>query len=84
MQWLNENAVKSSFAPQKLKTELVNYLRERYSDCYKQIILLKQFQESTVKWQQEMNEIIDKNAQTAVEFAKKMRNDRIFQQENNQ
>jgi hypothetical protein len=77
MQWLNENTVKSSFASQKLKTELMNYLRENYNDCYKQTILLKQFQETTIKWQQEMNEIIDKNAQIAVEFAKKMRKDKI-------
>jgi hypothetical protein len=81
MQWLNENTVKSSFASQKLKTELMNYLHENYSNCYKQIILLKQFQETTIKWQQEMNEIIDKNAEIAIEFAKKMRNDKILQQE---
>jgi hypothetical protein len=84
MQWLNESAVKSSFASQKLKTELMNYLRESYSNCYKQTILLKQFQESTIKWQQEMNEIIDKNAQVAVEFAKKVRNKLPEEQENNQ
>ncbi len=77
MQWLNENTVKSSFASQKLKTELMNYLRENYNGCYKQTILLKQFQETTIKWQQEMNEIIDKNAQIAVQFAKKMRKDKI-------
>jgi hypothetical protein len=81
MQWLNENTVKSSFASQKLKTELMNYLHENYSNCYKQTILLKQFQETTIKWQQEMNEIIDKNAEIAIEFAKKMRNDKILQQE---
>jgi hypothetical protein len=84
MQWLNENTMKSSFASQKLKTELINYMRENYTNCYKQTILLKQFQETTNKWQQEMNEIIDKNAQIAVEFAKKIRKEKIFKRLNHQ
>jgi len=84
MQWLNENTMKSSFASQKLKTELINYIRENYTNCYKQTILLKQFQETTNKWQQEMNEIIDKNAQIAIEFAKKMRKEKILKRLNHQ
>ena len=77
MQWLNENALKSSFAPQKLKTELMIYLRENYTNCYKQTVLLQQFQEATNKWQEEMNEIIDKNAQLAIEFAQKIRKEKL-------
>ena len=76
MQWLNENAVKFSFASQKVKTELMDYIRESYSDCYKQTILVEQFQATTQKYQQEMNDIIDRNAQTAVELAKKTRHQR--------
>jgi hypothetical protein len=77
MQLLNENALKSSFSSQQLKTKLIKYIQESYRNCYKQTILLKQFQETTNKWQQEMNEIIDKNAQIAVEFAKKMHQEKI-------
>jgi len=84
MQWLNENTLKSSFASQKLKTELINYIRDNYKNCYKQIILLKQFQQTTNKWQQEMNEIIDKNAQIAIEFTKKMRQEKILKHLNHQ
>jgi hypothetical protein len=84
MQWLNENSLKSSFASQKLKTELINYIREHYTNCYKQTILLQQFQETTNKWQQEMNEIIDRNAQIAVEFAQKMRKEKLLQRLNHQ
>lgn len=84
MQWLNENALKASFASQKLKTELINYIHENYTNCYKQTILLKQFQETTNKWQQEMNDIIDKNAQIAIEFAKKMRKEKLLKRLNHQ
>ncbi|CAF3914866.1 unnamed protein product, partial [Rotaria sp. Silwood1] len=42
MQWLNENALKSSFASQKLKTELINYIRENYTNCYQQTIFRQQ------------------------------------------
>jgi hypothetical protein len=84
MQWLNENALKASFASQKLKTELINYINENYTNCYKQTILLKQFQETTNKWQQEMNDIIDKNAQIAIEFAKKMRKEKLLKRLNHQ
>jgi hypothetical protein len=84
MQWLNENALKLSFASQKLKTDLINYVRENYTNCYKQTLLLKQFQETTTKWQQEMNEIIDKNAQIAAEFSIKMRKEKILKRLNHQ
>lgn len=84
MQWLNENALKGSFASQKLKTELINYIRESYTNCYKQTIFLKQFQETTNKWQQEMNDIIDKNAQIAIELTKKMHEEKLLQRLNDQ
>lgn len=78
MQWLNESALKSSFASQKLKRELMNYIRENYSNCYKQTILLEQLQATTHIWQQEMNEIIDSNAQIAADFAKKMHREKVL------
>ncbi|CAF1137677.1 unnamed protein product [Rotaria sordida] len=81
MQWLNENAVKSSFASQKLKTELINYIRENYTNCYQQTNFLQQFQEITNKWQQDMNNIIDKNAQIALEFATKMHQEKIIKRQ---
>ena len=46
MQWLNENSLKSSFASQILKTELIKYLRENYTNYYQQAILLKQLQQT--------------------------------------
>ncbi|CAF3339588.1 unnamed protein product [Rotaria sp. Silwood1] len=81
MQWLNENALKSSFASQKLKTELINYIRENYTNCYQQTIFRQQFQEITNKWQQDMNNIIDKNAQIALEFAMKMRQEKMLKRQ---
>ena len=78
MQWLNENAIKSSFASQKLKTELITFIRESYEDCSKQNILFEQFQAGQQKWQQEMNEIVDRNTQTALEFAKKIRQEKLL------
>ncbi|CAF5031229.1 unnamed protein product [Rotaria sp. Silwood1] len=81
MQWLNENALKSSFASQKLKTELINYIRENYTNCYQQTIFRQQFQEITNKWQQDMNNIIDKNAQIALKFAMKMRQEKMLKRQ---
>lgn len=84
MQWFSENAIKSSFAPQKIKVELMNYIRESYSDCYKQTLLVEQFQATTQKWQQEMSDIIDQNAQTAIEFAKKMHEEKLLKRARHQ
>jgi len=82
MQLLNENAIKISFANQQLKTELINLIRENYRNCYKQMILIQQFQQTTKKWQEEMCEIIDRNAQIAVEFAKKMHKEKLLRRIN--
>ena len=76
MQWLNENALKSSFASQKLKSNLIGYLREHFTHCHEQSLLLQQFQEATKKWQQEISDTIDTNAQIARELAAKMRQEK--------
>lgn len=83
MQWLNENAIKCSFASQKLKKELITFIRESYEDCSKQNILFEQFQAAQQKWQKEMNEIVDRNTQTALEFARKMREEKLLKRVQN-
>lgn len=81
---MNENAIKSSFASQKLKTQLITFLRESYEDFSKQTILFEQYQIAQEKWQQEMNEMVDRNAQTALEFSKKMREKKLLERVQNQ
>ncbi|CAF1569355.1 unnamed protein product [Rotaria magnacalcarata] len=81
MQWLNENALKSSFASQQLKTKLINYMRKNYTNCYKQTILLQQFRQTTDKWQQEMNDTIDRNAQIAIDLAMKIHKEKLIKRQ---
>ena len=79
MQWWNENALKSSFASQKLKSNLIDYLREHFAHCHEQSLLLEQFQEATQKWQQEIGDMIDTNAQIAQGLALKVRQEKRLQ-----
>ena len=78
MQWWNENALRNSFVSQKLKTTLMNYLRENYTKCQQQTRLLRQFQESTERWEQEMGQIIDTNVRTAMDLAMKTRKENLL------
>ncbi|CAF3594717.1 unnamed protein product [Rotaria socialis] len=81
IKWLNENALKSSFASQQLKTELINYVRKNYTNCYEQTILLQQFRQTTDKWQQEMNDTIDRNARIAIDLAIKIHKQKLIKRQ---
>ena len=83
MQWLNENALRASFASHELKAELMHYIRESYAHDEKRIIFVKQWQELSSQWQADTMETIDRNAQLARNHWKDRALKRMQRQRNN-